>query len=78
MQTIQRGVACAAALMVIAGCNGTSSQMEGPPGPQGPQGERGLQGPLGPAGPQGPAGAVGPAGGPEPVRATDKERRVPL
>lgn len=67
MQTIQRGLACAAALMVIAGCNGTSSQMEGPPGPQGPQGERGLQGPQGPGGLQGPAGAVGPAGDVGPV-----------
>ena len=70
MSAIQRGLACAAAVAILAGCSGSSSPMEGPPGPQGPQGERGLQGPQGFPGPQGPLGSpgangdVGPAGSP--------------
>ena len=55
----------------LAGSNGASSPIPGPPGPAGAQGPAGAPGPAGgtgpagatgPAGPQGPQGATGPQG----------------
>jgi Collagen triple helix repeat (20 copies) len=62
-------VACAATLLLLAGCDGP----QGPAGATGPEGAAGARGPTGaqgPAGPQGPGGAQGPAGPQGPIGAT--------
>ncbi len=61
-------VACAAALLLLAGCEGPQGPA-GATGPEGAAGARGAAGAQGPAGPQGPGGAQGPAGPQGPIGA---------